>query len=124
MHATPKISEKQHKKQLLMYHDKRFQIDPNFPFIAFSHEQIKMSTSKSFLLAERDSFAAITERILSINGQVLESLTNRMMKEEVVKPQNSEEEKCFRLLNDLDHIQGAIKGSNTSKNGCETRSGL
>ncbi|KAF9487447.1 hypothetical protein BDN71DRAFT_1485312 [Pleurotus eryngii] len=30
------VSDAQHKKQLLMYHDKRFQTDPSFPFVAFS----------------------------------------------------------------------------------------
>jgi hypothetical protein len=50
--SVDRLSEKQHKKCLLMYHDKRFQTDPNFPFIAFSHEQIKASATKSFLLAD------------------------------------------------------------------------
>jgi hypothetical protein len=46
------LSDKEHKKHLLMYHDKRFQTDINFPFVAFSHEQIKASTTGGFLLAE------------------------------------------------------------------------
>jgi hypothetical protein len=47
------ISDKEHKRHLLMYHDKRFQIDINFPFVAFSHEQIKLSTTQSFLLVDQ-----------------------------------------------------------------------
>ena len=39
------ISEKAHKQHLLMYHDKRFQVDVNFPFVAFCHEQTKTSTT-------------------------------------------------------------------------------
>jgi hypothetical protein len=35
-----------------MYHDKRFQLDISFPFVAFSHEQIKSATTSGFLLAE------------------------------------------------------------------------
>ncbi|SJL13073.1 uncharacterized protein ARMOST_16510 [Armillaria ostoyae] len=34
------LSDKAHKKWLLMYHDKRFQTDIAFPFVAFSHEQV------------------------------------------------------------------------------------
>ncbi|EPQ51298.1 hypothetical protein GLOTRDRAFT_49318 [Gloeophyllum trabeum ATCC 11539] len=36
-----KISELAHKQHLLMYHDKRFQLDEYFPIIAFNHEQNK-----------------------------------------------------------------------------------
>jgi len=39
------LSDKEHKRHLLMYHDKCFQTDINFPFVAFSHEQMKASTS-------------------------------------------------------------------------------
>ena len=37
-----KLSDMTHKHHLIMYHDKCFQCDPNFPFVAFSHEQIKV----------------------------------------------------------------------------------
>ena len=33
-----KISEAEHKRHLLMYHDKRFQTDLYFPIVAFNHE--------------------------------------------------------------------------------------
>src|SRR5262249_48664257 len=39
------LSDAAHKRHLLMYHDKRFQLDVLFPFIAFSHEQIKNATT-------------------------------------------------------------------------------
>ena len=38
---TTNLSDKEHKQHLLMYHDKRFQTDINFPFVAFSHAQMK-----------------------------------------------------------------------------------
>ena len=44
-----KLSEKEHKKWLLMYHDKRFQTDLYFPIVAFNHEQLKGSSTGSFL---------------------------------------------------------------------------
>ena len=47
-----KLSEKLHKHRLLMYHDKRFQHDVCFSFVAFSHQQVKASTTGGFLLAE------------------------------------------------------------------------
>ncbi|KAJ3935822.1 MAG: hypothetical protein NXY57DRAFT_1046468 [Lentinula lateritia] len=53
------FSESSHIKFLLLYHDKRFQLDHSFPFVAFSHQQIKASTSQSFLLAESRKFTDI-----------------------------------------------------------------
>jgi hypothetical protein len=38
-----------------------------------------------------------------------------MNKDEVVNPNTEEEEKCFKLIRDLDHVAGPVKGSNTSK---------
>ncbi|KAJ7164300.1 hypothetical protein C8R46DRAFT_858110, partial [Mycena filopes] len=36
-----KLGDRLRKKSLLMYHDKRFQLDVYFPMIAFNHEQLK-----------------------------------------------------------------------------------
>jgi hypothetical protein len=47
--ASTRISSKEQKRHLLMYHDKRFQVDVNFPFVAFSHEQVKSSTTQGFI---------------------------------------------------------------------------
>ena len=46
--GTANISDKEHKQHLLMYYDKCFQTDVNFPFVAFSHEQMKANTTQSF----------------------------------------------------------------------------
>ena len=109
------ITEKGHKKWLLMYHDKRFQLDQDFPFIAFSHEQIKTTSTQSFLLADKKIFGDIKDRILNIDQSTLSSLLERMNKDEIVKAQTVQEEQCFQLLKDLDHVAGPVKGSNTSK---------
>ena len=109
------ISDQEHKRHLLMYHDKRFQTDPTFPFVAFSHEQIKASTSQSFLLADKGLFKDITNRLLSLNVHAINCLIDRLTKDGDGKPQNEEEKKCYQIIKDLDHVQWNIKGSNTSK---------
>ncbi len=58
--SIPNLGDHEHKKHLLMYHDKRFQVDPNFPFVAFSHEQVKTATTNSFFLAEKCIFNEIS----------------------------------------------------------------
>ena len=55
--GSTNLSEAAHRKFLLMYHDKRFQTDVYFPFVAFSHSQIKSSSTGACLLAEKKNFA-------------------------------------------------------------------
>ena len=57
-----------------MYHDKRFQLDVSFPFVAFSHEQIKAATTGGFLLAEKAKFHGIAERLLNVDQTVLQNI--------------------------------------------------
>jgi hypothetical protein len=61
------LSDEERKKWLSMYHDKRFQTDHDFPFIAFSHEQIKTPSTQSFLLADKAIFNDIKLHILTLD---------------------------------------------------------
>ncbi len=73
--GTTDLSNAEHKKWLLMYHDKRFQTDPSFPFVAFSHEQIKASTTGGYLLAKKEKFHDISSRILRLDESTLDSIS-------------------------------------------------
>ncbi|KAJ3718489.1 hypothetical protein C8R42DRAFT_543680, partial [Lentinula raphanica] len=68
---APSFSEASHLKFLMLYHDKRFQTDETFPFVAFSQQQIKAGTSQAFLMADSNKFEAITSRFLSVDSKVL-----------------------------------------------------
>ena len=68
---TKHVSSKAHKKQLLMYHDKRFQKDRLFCLVAFNHEQIKDSTGAGFIMTKQSSFQKITQRILNLDMMCL-----------------------------------------------------
>jgi hypothetical protein len=110
-----KLSSMMHKKHLLMYCDKQFQKDPHFPLIAFNHEQMKESTTAGYLTAERKAFQGITDRLMNVNLEVLSDLTKRMTEGERIKPETEEEKLCFKLINDLDHVNGHVPGSITQK---------
>ena len=110
-----RLSDEEHKRHLLMYHDKCFQKDPHFPLIAFNHEQIKDSTKGGFILAKQKSFDNIANRLLQINSDVLKNITERMMNGERVKGDSQEEKDCLQLIHDIDRIGGHVKGSITSK---------
>jgi Helitron helicase-like domain at N-terminus len=110
-----RMGEAMHKRRLLMYHDKRFQKDSFFPHIAFNHEQIKGSSTGGYLLADKQSFPDIANRLLNIDTVVMANLSKRMMDGERVKPQTDAEKACFQLIHDLDHIAGKVDGSTTTK---------
>ncbi|TFK59780.1 hypothetical protein BDN72DRAFT_943335, partial [Pluteus cervinus] len=116
--GTPKkipISDAEHKRHLLMYHDKRFQTDIYFPFVAFSHEQIKAATTGGFLATDRGNFDQMSERLLTLKPEVLTSLANRMEAGEVIHPETEDEKNCYQVIKDLDHVGGHVQGSTTSK---------
>ena len=115
--GSASISHKEHKRHLLMYHDKRFQTDVNFPFVAFSHEQMMANTTQSFLLVEQKRFGEISNRLMNVDWAILDSLTKRLEAGEHVQldTQSDSEKRCFQLLHDLDAISGRMHGSTVSK---------
>lgn len=109
------VSEANHKKWLLMYHDKRFQTDSRFIIIAFNHEQIKRGSTGSFILTKRANFSSIVSRVSKLNPAVVMSIANRLKQGERVVPSSEEERTCFVLMDQVDHIGGSIQGSLASK---------
>ncbi|KIK51454.1 hypothetical protein GYMLUDRAFT_181396, partial [Collybiopsis luxurians FD-317 M1] len=99
----------------MLYHDKRFQTDMAFPFVAFSHEQIKAGTTQAFILASSKNFENISTQLLSADKLVLQDLAMRMAGGEFVKPSTESEQLCFTLLCDLDLASSKTKGSVSSK---------
>ena len=98
-----------------MYHDKRFQIDVNFPFVAFSHEQIKASTTQSFLLVDQRRFSNISQCLMNVSLATLNVLIERLEAGEHVIPESEAEIQCFQIIKDIDAVAGKMHGSTTSK---------
>ena len=116
IHQQRKVSDELHKQHLLMYHDKRFQKDPYFPLIAFNHEQIKKSSTGGWLLANKDSFSATVDRLMSVNESILTELISKFQAGPVKFENLSEEEKqCYKILNDIDYVAAQVPGSVTSR---------
>ncbi|KAF9534445.1 hypothetical protein CPB83DRAFT_866637 [Crepidotus variabilis] len=98
-----------------MYHNKRFQTDIDFPFVAFSHEQMKTSCTQGFLMVDQARFGEMSERILNIDWNIMNALTERMEKDEYVRPDTLEEKRCFQIIQDLDAMSGKMHGSIAGK---------
>ena len=58
---------------------------------------------------------AISNRLKSLNHNVLKKISNILSNGAQFTPETTEEKNCFQLLNDLDHVGGFVKGSITSK---------
>ncbi|KAJ7183734.1 hypothetical protein C8R46DRAFT_884725, partial [Mycena filopes] len=110
-----KQGELTRKKALLLYHDKRFQLDTYFPMIAFNHEQLKAASTGSILLAKRSRFTYISRRLSAVDPTVAGRIADRMAGGEHVKPANAAEQLCFDVIKDLDGVAGHVMGSITSK---------
>jgi hypothetical protein len=52
---------------------------------------------------------------MNVDLEVLSELTKRMTDGERVKPETEQEKLCFKLINDLDHVNGHVSGSITQK---------
>jgi hypothetical protein len=91
------ISDMMHKRRLLMYHDKRFQMDAYFRLVAFNNEQIKKSTTGGYLLTERCNFDDVADRLMNIDTGVLEDLSKHLTRGERVRPETPEEKLVMPL---------------------------
>ncbi|KAI0038189.1 hypothetical protein FA95DRAFT_1505980, partial [Auriscalpium vulgare] len=109
-----KISDSARKRALLMYHDKRFQLEPLFPLIAFNHEQIKRTNTGGYLLTQKATFPDIARRLLSVNEVVLNDMIQRMVEGEFETANGDAEKECFAIINDLDHVAQHVQGSRTN----------
>jgi Helitron helicase-like domain at N-terminus len=90
-------------------------MDTAFSFVAFSHEQIKATTKGAFLVAETSKFCSIAEHLLNVNQDVLADIAKSMANGETVKAANNDEELCFQVIRDLDHIGSHVHGLISSK---------
>lgn len=97
-----KLGDMSRKRNLLLYHNKRFQTDLYFPMVAFNHEQLKGASTGSNILVKRSKFADISRRLLAMNPEVVANIADRMAQGEHVKPVTDAEKQCFALLSDLD----------------------
>lgn len=109
------VGDATRKRALLMYHDKRFQKDPIFSLVALNHEQIKSSTTGSFVLTKKAKFESIKERVLNTDVGIMEEVMKKVEKGDQFDLTSEAEKACFDLINDLDHIGQFVQGSRTQK---------
>ena len=68
------VKRLKHTHSLLMYYDRRFQIDEYFPFLVFNQNQIKMASQGGYLLTEKKNFDHIAEKIMALNPMAIDKL--------------------------------------------------
>ena len=82
-----------------MYYNTWFQKDPHFPIIAFNHEQMEESTTAGYLTKWKESPSMVSQT------------GSWMIEGEKVKPETGDEKLCFKLINELDHVNGHVPRS-------------
>lgn len=92
-----------------------FRKTPHFPLITFNHEQIKSGTTGGYLLAKKQSFPIVADRLLNLDVDVLTNITKHLSDGERVKPVSDAEKACFQVIHDLDHVGRHVEGSITNK---------
>lgn len=76
---------------------------------------MKAGVTGSFLLAKRKNFGEISQRLMSLDRDVLSGLVKRLVDGEYVRAETTQEKACFAVLDDLDHVGGHVKGTLTNK---------
>ncbi|KAA1479920.1 hypothetical protein DENSPDRAFT_789694, partial [Dentipellis sp. KUC8613] len=114
-YGSVKLSETKKKRALLLYHDKRFQMEPMFPLVSLNHQQIKQSSLGGYLLAKKKNFPNISERLMKVDKNILHKLLDRLAKGEKVQPESDAEKLCYQIIYDLDHVAHHVHGSRTSR---------
>ena len=76
---------------------------------------MREGTTGGYLLAEKQSFPVIADRLLNLNSDTLSDIAKRMANGERLKPQTLEEKACFQVIHDLDHVGRHVQGSITNK---------
>jgi hypothetical protein len=115
--GSGQLHETEHIRHLLLYYDRRFQTDPEFPLIAFNHKQIKTTTRCSWLSADRKRFDDVAQRLKRLNPEILDKVANKLRVSEanIITDSTEEEADCFQLLKDLELVSWNLPGSITAK---------
>ncbi|KAI0349501.1 hypothetical protein OH77DRAFT_1413268, partial [Trametes cingulata] len=104
-----------HLRANLLYGDRRFQLDRSYSYVAFSHEQVRAGTSGGYLLTKKGNFAAVAEKLLTIDRCALDSIIERSKRGEYVEVQSDAERRCFELMSLVDYASGQVTGSNARR---------
>ncbi|KAF5320606.1 hypothetical protein D9611_013752 [Ephemerocybe angulata] len=108
---TSSFSRVNHVKWLLMYHDKRFQVDANFIIILENHKLITQSSKGSFISMRRNNFSKVADAISKLDPGVLLTIAERLKNGGRFFPQTPEEGKCSKLMDQLDVVGSYVDGS-------------
>ncbi len=109
------IARTRHIRQLLLYGDRRFQIDEYFPFIVFNQEQVRASTRGGYVLTGKRCFDSVVDKLLNVDMDALQSLINRGKGGTYLRPESDAERQCFELISLIDHVACHVAGSSTSR---------
>lgn len=110
-----KISKENHLRWLLLYHDKRFQLDSSFLIVAFNNQLVKQSSHGSFMTIKRANFLSFSQKLQTLEPGVLRVISDRLRTGGCNAPQSPEEKIAFSLFDQIEYVSGKVQGSISSK---------
>ncbi|KAF5309724.1 hypothetical protein D9611_014437 [Ephemerocybe angulata] len=109
------ISDFNQKKWMLMYHDKRFQVETRFIIVGFNDEQITGGSTGSRIVAKRSNFQSIASRVHLVNPAVIKDIAARLQEGERVVPETDDEKLCFSIMDQIHQVGESVHGSMAGK---------
>ncbi|PPR07987.1 hypothetical protein CVT24_002699 [Panaeolus cyanescens] len=109
------ISKENHVRWWLNYYDKRFQQDSNLLLVLLNHHLVRQSSAKSFIMVKRRNFPQIAKTIQDINPDDLNRIAERLKAGGRSTPLTPSEQKCYRLLDQIEYVGSNVGGSMTKK---------
>ncbi|KAF9051700.1 hypothetical protein BJ165DRAFT_1341134, partial [Panaeolus papilionaceus] len=105
------INKEKHLRWWLKYYDKRFQMESNLLIVMLNHLLIRQSSAKSFIMVKRRDFEQIAKNIQEVDPVVLQEISERLKSGGRYGPQSPEEQKCFRVLDQIEYVGSNVDGS-------------
>jgi hypothetical protein len=112
-----------HVQHLLRYHDRRFQTDEYFMFIAFNIIQLRATSSQSYVVAKRSNWKSVEALLSRIDLDVLQSVIDKSAAnpKAAFRPSSAAEQDIQTLLKHIEDVSSTAKGSNLSKRRMRTQ---
>ncbi|PBK66200.1 hypothetical protein ARMSODRAFT_989545 [Armillaria solidipes] len=73
------------------------------------------NTQEIYLLADKNKFAAVADRLLNADQDIMEDMARRMADGEHVRPETDKEKQCMQIICDLDGVAGNVKGTKMTR---------
>ncbi|KAJ8473599.1 hypothetical protein ONZ45_g16233 [Pleurotus djamor] len=111
---TP-LSMKAQVRHMLNLFDRRYQEHHGFMFSVFNILQRRESLLRTSLRTKQISFQDIAAQLTSISLETVSKICDRLKRDERFIPENEQEKRVYKLMREVNVVNGSVCGSPSSK---------